>query len=160
MCKTLIQIWIQHLLYKKGFQNLNKSVINELPKCTYHLFTLNWPQVCLLEIIWPPINTFLITSHLPITVDPNHCLWDHKCSVRIIKCITKKFKHQVKLCTIFKIFNFLSKGISMLSLSSISAFLIPSLTANTLSYDVTMHAVHFGGQGRVYVPVTLCTPEK
>ena len=34
---TLIQIcWIWHVHYKRAFLNLNKSVINELPKCTYH----------------------------------------------------------------------------------------------------------------------------
>ena len=42
-----------------------------------------------------------------------------------------------------------------------TAFLIPSPPANTLSYDVMMHAVHFWGQGksnlsdqRVSLPVT------
>ena len=31
MFKTIVQIWIWHLLYKKAFLNLKKSVFNDLP---------------------------------------------------------------------------------------------------------------------------------
>ena len=36
----IIQICIQYFSYKKDFITLNKSVINHLPRCTYHLLYL------------------------------------------------------------------------------------------------------------------------
>ena len=36
----IIQIWIQYSPFKRDFVTLNKSVINYLPRCTYHLLYL------------------------------------------------------------------------------------------------------------------------
>ena len=37
----MIQIWIEYFPYKRDFLILNKSVINYLPRCTYHLLYSN-----------------------------------------------------------------------------------------------------------------------
>ena len=48
--------------YKRDFLTLNKSVINYLPRCSYHLLFHSWPCCCCRDCWWISAFFYSVTS--------------------------------------------------------------------------------------------------